>query len=160
MLIRRDTGIIIVTLIIALLLTVLPMPDWLLYFRPQWVALLLIFWILTLPTRVGVFWSFFMGLMLDVTAGTLLGQHALSFSIMGYLVVELHQRLQLFRAWQQALSVWLLLTLERLLSLWVLGAAGQPTPALSYWFATFVGMILWPWLMILLRDLTRNLDMN
>ncbi len=150
---------ILLTLGSAWFLTIVPMPDWATGYRPQWVALTVIFWITALPDRFGVFWSFFSGLMLDVVTGALLGQHALSFSVMGYLTVELQQRIALFRAWQQAASIWLLLTVERLLSLWVLNAANQPTPSLSYWTATFVSMLLWPWFAAFLKALFRRLDL-
>jgi rod shape-determining protein MreD len=95
---------------------------------------------------------------LDVTAGTVLGQHALSLSVVAFLAVELHQRIRIFPLWQQALSVWVLLLVERLLSLWVIGATGQPTPTLWYWAPTFVGMLLWPWIFIVLRDVRRRLQ--
>jgi rod shape-determining protein MreD len=137
-------------------LTILPVPDWAEELRPQWVALTLVYWCLALPDRVGVFWAWSTGLVLDVAAGTLLGQHALSLSVVAYLVVELHPRIRIFPLWQQALSVWVLLLVERLLSLWVIGATGQPTPTLWYWAPTFVGMLLWPWIFIVLRDVRRR----
>jgi rod shape-determining protein MreD len=153
---RNGTGVILVTLAVSLLLTILPMPRWTEDFRPQWVAMTLIYWALALPGRIGVFWAWGVGLVLDVTSGTVLGQHALSLSVPVYLAVELHQRIRIFPLPQQAVSVWVLLLVERLLSLWVLGATGQPTPTLWYWMPTFVGMLLWPWLFVLLRDLRRR----
>jgi rod shape-determining protein MreD len=93
---------------------------------------------------------------LDVTSGTVLGQHALSLSVVVWLAVELHKRIRAFPPVQQAGSVWVLLLLERLISMWVMGATGQPTPSLGYWLPTFVGMLLWPWVFILLRDLRRR----
>jgi rod shape-determining protein MreD len=153
---RNGTGVILVTLGVALFLTVLQMPQGAEDFRPQWVAMTLIYWALALPTRVGVFWAWGAGLVLDVTSGTVLGQHALSLSASVYLALELHQRIRSFPLPQQAVSVWVLLLVERLLSLWVIGATGQPTPTLWYWMPTFVGMLLWPWVFILLRDLGRR----
>ena len=153
---RNGTGVILVTLGVALFLTVLPIPPGAEDFRPQWVAMTLIYWALALPTRVGVFWAWGAGLVLDVTSGTVLGQHALSLSISIYLTLELHQRIRSFPLLQQAVSVWVLLLVERLLSLWVTGATDQPTPTLWYWMPTFVGMLLWPWVFILLRDLRRR----
>jgi rod shape-determining protein MreD len=150
------TYVIVLSLAVALVLTILPVPDWAQEARPQWVALTLIYWCLALPDRVGVFWAWSTGLVLDVTAGTLLGQHALSLSVVAYLVVELHPRIRIFPLWQQAVSVWVLLLVERLLSLWVIGATGQPTPTLWYWAPTFVGMLLWPWMFIVLRDVRRR----
>jgi rod shape-determining protein MreD len=116
----------------------------------------LIYWALALPGRVGVFWAWCAGLVLDVTSGTVLGQHALSLSVAVYLAVELHPRVRVFPLLQQAVSVWVLLLVERLLSLWVIGATGQPTPTLWYWMPTFIGMLLWPWVFILLRDVRRR----
>ncbi|MEJ2326183.1 MAG: rod shape-determining protein MreD [Chromatiaceae bacterium] len=150
------TYVIVLSLAVAVVLTILPVPDWAEELRPQWVALTLVYWCLALPDRVGVFWAWSTGLVLDVAAGTLLGQHALSLSVVAYLVVELHPRIRIFPLWQQALSVWVLLLVERLLSLWVIGATGQPTPTLWYWAPTFVGMLLWPWIFIVLRDVRRR----
>ena len=153
---RNGTRIILLTLIVALFLTILPMPDWAEAYRPQWVAMTLIYWVLALPARVGVFWAWGAGLVLDVTSGTVLGQHALSLSVPVYLAVELHARIRVFPLVQQAVSVWVLLLTERLLSLWVMGATGQPTPTLWYWMPTFSSMLLWPWVFILVRDLRRR----
>lgn len=153
---RGGTPVILFTLVIALFLTILPWPDWAEEFRPQWLAMTLIYWALACPSRVGVFWGWAAGLVLDVTSGTVLGQHALSLSVMAYLAVELHPRIRVFPLLQQAVSVWVLLLVERLLSLWVIGATGQPTPTLWYWMPTFVGMLLWPWMFILLRDVRRR----
>ena len=147
---------VLVTLVVALFLTILPLPAAAEDLRPQWVALTLIFWALALPDRVGVFWAFGTGLVLDVATGTLLGYYALGLSVIVYVAVELHARVRSFPLWQQALLVWLLLVLERLLALWVLGATGQPMPSLTYWWSPFVGLILWPWLTVVLRDLARR----
>jgi rod shape-determining protein MreD len=141
---ETGVGLVIGTLIIALCLSILPLPDWARDYRPQWVALTLIYWALILPRRVGVFSAFGTGIVQDVVSGSLLGEHALSLSVVAYLAVELHRRILPFPPWQQAVSVWLLLVVERLLSLWILGATGQPIPTLSYWLPTLVGMVLWP----------------
>lgn len=152
----RETWVVVLTLTVALFLSILPLPPAGQDLRPQWVAMTLIFWTLALPDRVGVFWAFGAGLVLDVASGTLLGQHALGLSLVVYATVELHARIRLYPLWQQALFVWLLLVLERLLSLWVLGATAQPLPSLTYWGSTFIGLLLWPWLSVVLRDLARR----
>ncbi len=60
------------------------------------------------------------------------------------LAVILHPRIRLFPLWQQTFLVWVLLLVERLLTLWVLGATGQPLVPLSYWISTLIGAALWP----------------
>jgi len=155
---RLGYGLVVASLIITLILTVLPMPHWAAELRPQWVALTLIFWSLTQPERVGIFWAFGTGVLLDVVSGTVLGQNALALSVVVYLAIQLHQRIRIFPLWQQAVSVWVLLLVERLLTVWILGATGAPTPTLWYWVPTFFGMVLWPWLSLLLRDLGARLE--
>jgi rod shape-determining protein MreD len=154
--VRRGGWVVPVSLLVALFLSILPMPGWLDDLRPQWVALTLIFWSLNLPERVGVVWAFSAGLVLDATTGALLGHYALGFAVVTYVVVELHQRLRTFPLWQQTLFVWVLLLVERLLFLWVLGATAQPTPTLIYWAPTFIGALLWPWVTVVLGDLGRR----
>jgi rod shape-determining protein MreD len=141
----------VLSLGLALLLTLLPLPDWASELRPPWVALTLLYWLLAAPERVGVFWGWALGLLLDVGIGTVLGQHALSLAVLAWLGASLGPRLRLYPPVQQALAIWLLLLAERLVSLWVMGALGQPTPGLPYWLSTLTGLLLWPWIQILTR---------
>jgi len=76
--------------------------------------------------------------------GSLLGQQALGLSVVAYLTAVLQARLRLFPFWQQGFFVWILLLVERLITLWVLGATGQPVPTLGYWTPTVVGLLIWP----------------
>jgi rod shape-determining protein MreD len=154
---QQGYGLVMASMAVALVLTILPMPAWAAELRPQWLALTVIYWSLAQPERVGVFWAFGAGVLLDVVSGTVLGQNALSLSVVAYLAIELHQRIRIFPVWQQAVSVWLLLLVERLLTVWVLGATGAPTPTLWYWVPSVVGMLLWPWLSAVLRDLDGRL---
>ncbi|MGD2082309.1 MAG: rod shape-determining protein MreD [Chromatiales bacterium] len=153
---RRGTLAIVFTFAAALVLTVLPLPDWAQIYRPQWHTLVLIYWCFALPQRVGVASGWTLGLIVDVITGSLLGQHALSLSIVAFLSVKLHQRVRVFPLWQQSLTVLTLLALERLLSLWIIGATGRPAPSLMYWMPVLVGMLLWPWMFIVLRDIRRR----
>ncbi len=156
-LVRHQNGVVIlIVFIIALGLNVMPLPVWAQDFRPQWVNLALIYWCMALPQRVGVGSAWTLGLFEDVLRGTLLGQHALGLSLTAYMVLNLHQRIRIFPLWQQSLVVFVLLLVERLLSLWVIGATGQPMPTLWYWVPTIMGMLLWPWVFIILRDIRRR----
>lgn len=153
---RHGGLVILVTLLITLVLTIMPLPDWANPFRPQWYTLALIYWTLALPHRVGVGIGWMVGIMVDVMTGTLLGQHALGLSLIAFVTLKTHQRVRLFPLWQQSLVVLLLLGVENLCSLWVIGAAGQPAPPLIYWAPPLVGMLLWPWVFVILRDLRRR----
>ena len=152
----RGGWLILTSLLVALFLMVLPMPAGADAVRPQWVALITLYWCLSVPERFGVFSAFAMGLALDVVSGSLFGQHPLGLSLIAYAAVALHQRIRLFPLWQQALFVWFLLLVERLLNLWVLAGIGQRIPSWGYWAPTLTGLVLWPWLVVIMNDLRRR----
>ena len=158
---RHHGGIIIVlSFAVALLLTIVPLPDSLRTVRPDWVGLTLIFWCLVLPYRISVGTGFAVGLLLDVLSGTLLGQHALSLSLVAYLCVRLHQRIRVYPMWQQALTVLVLLILHQLLTLWVDSVIGRPSRSLAYWMPSLIGAALWPFLHRVLTGLRINFSVQ
>ena len=152
--------VIVLSFLLAFLLTVLPLPEWARFFRPQWAVLVLIYWVMASPHRVGVGVGWTSGLILDLLTGTLLGQHALALSLIAYITQKMHQRIRLFPLWQQSLTTLVLLLIEKLLALWVLGAISQPVPSLTFWMPPIVGTLLWPWIFIVLRDLQRRFQVS
>ena len=156
-LVRHHGGsVIFITLLVALLLTNLPLPDSLRFARPDWVLLVLIYWTMALPHRVGVGIAWLLGLFTDVLTGTLLGQHALAYSIVIFLTIKLHQRLRLHPLWQQSLSILTLLALSQLLLLWINGMIGRPVHTWMYWLPSLLGALLWPIIFPILRGLRRS----
>lgn len=144
------------TIIIAFMLTIMPLPVWAQAFRPDWVALVLIYWVMALPASIGVTIAWLLGLMLDVTHGALLGQHALGLVIITYIVHSQHQRLRVASLLQQAIIIFFLLLLKQLLVLWVYGIMGQAPDTGLYFAPSLVGAFLWPWIYIILRDSRRR----
>lgn len=158
---RHNGGIIILlSFAAAMILTIIPLSDSLRLLRPDWVSLTLIFWSLVLPYRVSVGSGFMAGLLLDVLTGTLLGEHALSLSLIAYLCVRLHQRIRVYPMWQQALTVLILLILHQLLSLWINSIIGRPAPGVSYWLPSLVGAALWPLIYPVLTSLRVNFSVQ
>ncbi|WJW75932.1 rod shape-determining protein MreD [Thiohalobacter sp. IOR34] len=153
---HQGGGVIAVTLLIALLLGIVPLPEGLRAWRPDWALLALLYWSLALPQRIGVGIGWLTGLLQDVLTGTLLGQHALAYAVAVYLVIKLHQRIRLYPLWQQSLSILVLLTLAQLLMLWINGIIGRPIHAWLYWVPSLVGALLWPLVFSLLRRLRRG----
>lgn len=141
---------------VAVLLNIMPGPAWAQPFMPDWVALTLIYWCMATPTRVsvGVGWS--LGFVLDVLYGSLLGQHALAKAAIAYIAVKLHPQLRMFPRWQQAVSVMVLLAINQLIVIWIRGATGEAPQTVGYWTPSIAGMIVWPWLFVVLRDLRRR----
>ncbi len=147
---------IVATLVAALMLVIAPMPAWAAPWRPEWATLVLIYWCLAAPQRVGVGVGWMLGLILDVLRGALLGQHALALAVIAYLVAQLHRRIRVFPLWQQALGVLVFIALQQLLVLWVQGIIGQPRGGWSYWLPTLASALLWPWLFLVLRAVRRH----
>jgi len=140
----------------AVILAAMPFPAWAEPFRPDWIGLVLIYWCLAAPERVSVGTGWFLGLLQDVLYGSLLGSNALGKTLMSFLTVRLHLQLRMFPLWQQAASVFGLLVLNQLLTLWIRGAIGQAPETIGYWTPCVVGALLWPWLFVILRDLRRR----
>lgn len=154
---RHHGGIIIiVTFLIAMMLTIAPLPESMRIFRPDWTLLVLIYWALALPLRIGVGIGWTVGIFQDVLTGTLLGQHALAYAIVAYLALKLHQRIRLFPLWQQSLSILVLLTLGQLLILWVNGMIDRPIQSWLYWSPSIFGALVWPFVFVFLRGLRRQ----
>lgn len=143
-------GMLALTLASAILLTIAPLPHGLDPFRPYWVALVLIYWALEEQDAVSLGLAFSIGLFLDLLTASLLGLHALSLVIMAYLVQRFRARLRFFPPWQQAASVLALLLNDRIILLWIAILMGEPSPTWHFWLAPMVGMLLWPWLFLLL----------
>ena len=152
----RGGMVILVSILLALIFTIFPLPDVVQPYRPQWTALVIVYWCMAIPERVGVGISFVTGLLLDVITGNLLGQHALGLSVIAFMTVQTHQRVRVFPLWQQSIFVAALLLIDRLLLLWVDGAIGRPLVGLVYWAPPLLGGLLWPWVYIILRDMRRR----
>jgi rod shape-determining protein MreD len=152
----RSRLIIATSFLVALVLSILPWPVWTEQFRPDWVALVLIYWCMALPARVGVGTAWSAGLMLDVLYGSMLGENALAKSLIAFLTVRFHLQLRMFPRWQQAVVVLLLVIVNNLLVLWIKHLAGQAPATWSYLTPGIVSMLLWPWLFVILRDIRRH----
>jgi rod shape-determining protein MreD len=137
-------------LVVAGLLTLLPLPDVLEPLRPYWVGLVLIYWSLEVADPVPLGAAFGIGLLLDLLTASLLGMHALSLVVLVYLVRRFRARMRFFPPWQQAGAVFLLLVNDRIILIWITVLLGEPMPTWRYWLPPLVGTAIWPWLFLLL----------
>jgi len=147
--------IIILTFIIALMLTMIPLPSWALQLRPHWVLLVLVYWSMALPTRIGVGIAWIMGLLLDVTYDALLGQHALAMALVIFLTLNLHQRLRIFPVWQQAIVVFVFCVIYDIINLWIKGISGYAPNVWFYVLPSFTTAFIWPAVFLVLRHARR-----
>ena len=161
--IQRASGgwVIALSLLIAYLLAIVPFPDWAMHYRPQWVALVLIYWLMALPYRVGIGTAWLSGAFLDILQGTLLGVNALSFALLAYLTLSLHQRLRLFSALQQSGIVLVLIGLTMTATYWIkVGTDQSSEGSLLYLLGALSSAFVWPWLFLAMRQLRRGFDVK
>jgi rod shape-determining protein MreD len=148
--------IIIFILLIALIASITPLPLGIDAFRPDWVLVVLIYWCLALPTKVNVISAWFMGLLLDVLLGSVLGVHAAAMAIAVYIVASNFQKIRNFSVWQQALIVGMLSALFHLLVFWFQRFISDVVFLPSYLYPMITTIILWPWAFLLLRKIRRH----
>ena len=152
----RGQWVIALSFSVAYLLAIYPLPRWAEWARPEWVALVLIYWVIALPQRVGIGTAFAAGLLLDVFEGAVLGQNALSLSVLAWFSLLVHQRLRVFNLWQQALSVFLMLGVHQILCQWIQNMAGAGAPDLWFLVSAVSGAALWPGVLLVLRHQRRT----
>ncbi len=148
------------SLAIAFVLQLMPLPQLLSPFKPYWVALVLIYWAIELPGRVGLGFAFLLGALGDVLTGELLGEQALRLVVLTFIVLRFRARLRFFPVWQQTVAVLGLLLNDRVVTLMVRGFSGEAMPSAVFWFAPLIGMLVWPFLFLLFDDLRTRLRVS
>lgn len=144
------------SLILALALSILPLPYWATWFRPEWVVLVLIYWVMAVPHKVSVGFAWLVGLLVDALTGSLLGQHALALTLVAYLTVKIHRQVRMFPLLQQALAVMLLVIIYELTLILLKGMLDEVVVPWWYFLSVLTSMLIWPWLYIMLRDVRRH----
>jgi rod shape-determining protein MreD len=111
---------------------------------PDWLALVLVFWGVHQPRRVGIGWAFGFGLLMDVHQGALLGQHALAYALLGFVAISVHRRLLWFGVAAQAVQIVPVFLAAHALQLLVRLLAGDGFPGWPFLLAPFLEAALWP----------------
>ena len=150
----RNGWVLPVSLLLAILLELLPLPEVLQPLRPYWPALVLAYWLLELPERIGPGVAFLYGLLGDLTYGSLLGEQALRLVVIAFILERFRARLRFFPMSQQALAIGVLLLNDRVIVAALHLLMGLPQRPWSDWLSPLLGMLLWPILQLVL-DLAR-----
>jgi rod shape-determining protein MreD len=130
--------------LVALALAVIPLPEALDAFRPDFLVLVVFYWSIESPRAGGLGLAFVSGLALDVIRGVVLGQHALALVLLAAWATHLRLRLRVFSVVSQSLTIFALLTGYQFVLFWVDGATGNPVTTFSRWLAPVVGALIWP----------------
>lgn len=132
-----------VSLVLTLALGVVPLPDSIEPLRPDWVAVVLLYWSLMAPRRFSLLTAFWMGLAIDTLSGALLGQNALALLVIVYLADRFHLRLRVFPVSQLAITVFVLLGLYEFVLFWIDGIVGRSVPMTERWVPPITGTLVW-----------------
>lgn len=142
--VRESRLLVYVTALIALVITLLPVPQLLSLLWPNLLVLTVLYWSTMAPLAGGMLLGFLAGLALDVLGGTPLGQHALALSFLTYLAIKLHLLTRAKPLFEQAMFVFIALLLYEI-TLWAIdGFSGHSTGNWTRWVHVPIGALLWP----------------
>jgi len=147
----RFNGFIFASLIIGLMLTIAPLPEAAIAWRPAWLAMLVLYWTIHRPDRLGLLGAWLVGIAMDTLSGALLGEHALALTVIAFISLKMHLRIRVFPKGQQALTVLLLVLVYEFLLYWIDGVAGHSTAGMGRWLPVISSAVLWVPLGILLN---------
>ena len=149
----RNGWVLPVSLLVAILLGLVPLPAPLQPLRPYWLALVLAYWLLEAPDRVGLGVSFMIGLVADLAFGGLLGEQALRLVVLAFILERFRARLRFFPMSQQAMTMGVLLLNDRVINAVIHLVMGVPQVPVLTWCAPLIGAVLWAPLHFLLDAL-------
>jgi rod shape-determining protein MreD len=153
---KRNAWLLPVSLLLAILLGLLPLPGLLQPFRPYWVALVLAYWLLEDEDRAGLGLAFLVGVVADIAYGGLLGEQSLRLVVMAFILQRFRAQLRFFPMPQQVVAIGGLLFNDRVISAGLRLALGETQLSWSYWWGPLVGMLLWAPLFVLLDSMRRE----
>ncbi|MCF2947357.1 rod shape-determining protein MreD [Paraglaciecola aquimarina] len=148
------------SIIVALVLQIMPMPAIVDLYRPDWVMLVLSYWVLALPNRVNVGVAFFTGLILDILLGTSMGVHSFALCLSIYVLAANYQRLRNYSVWQQSIIIGILNALYNLVVFWLQHLITDIYFLFDYLWPVASSVVMWPWLFWLLRKVRRQLRLH
>lgn len=131
------------TLIVGLFLQLLPWPSLLLHIKPDFLLLVLLFWLLRAPNicNIGLAWA--SGIFMDLINGDLFGQNALAYALTAFFALMYQRRLILFTVLQESGYVFLLLFLNQFFLLLLKSFTGSEYFGWTYFVPSFTGILLW-----------------
>ena len=146
--------IILLSFIISLLITT--MSFTLGVFSPDWIQLVLIYWLLAVPSVIGLLGSWFIGIIADVTLGSTLGMHALTYVAISFIIMQSYKFLRYLTVYQQAIIILIILILKYTILLWIDRLLDINDYTLSIYWTPLMSAILWPIVFYILRFIRRK----
>ena len=148
--------LIALSFVLALVLSVYPLPMDMRWWRPEFVLLVAIYWIFFMPQNFSLLLLCALGLFQDLLEGVPFGQHSLGLVIVAYICMLSYQRVSNFSVWKQAAWVFVLVGIAQLTDNWVQGMAGRPLSGAQFLYPALSSALLWPLCNLWLNLLTRR----
>ncbi|GAB2191283.1 rod shape-determining protein MreD [Sessilibacter sp. MAH2] len=149
--VANNRWFIVLTVVVALMLSVMPLPQEISWLRPQFVAMVFIYWSLALPQTVGILSAWMTGLSLDVVSFSVFGQHTLAMVIVAYICLLSYQRIRTYQPWQQAIWIFVMLGIYQLFVNWVHSLTGHSARPSEFLLPAVASALLWPIVHVLLE---------
>lgn len=144
------------TILVGLFLQIMPWSESFYTFKPHWLMLVLIYWMLALPHRVGMATAFIVGIILDLYSGMVLGVHAFIFSIIAYLTLFKCQLIRNLALWQQSfIIIGLSVCYDLFLLIFQISIYQMITMSPMIFLSSIIDGVLWTWLFLLLQQIKR-----
>ncbi len=147
----RFPGAILLSMLVMLILTIVHLPESFQFWRPEWLALIIIHWGMLFPKKIGFLSVWIVGLLVDTLLGNLLGQHALGYTIVLFLTMKMSERITPKTFLQQFFLVFIVLGTYLLVNLWILGISQNKPSNWTYWLPLISSILIWPILHSLLN---------
>jgi rod shape-determining protein MreD len=136
--------LIIASFLVALVVSVYPLPLGWRWWRPEFVLVVAIYWMMVFPETISLFFLAAVGLFQDLLESVPLGQHSLSLIVVAYICIQSYQRVRNFALWKETVWVFVLVGVAQLSNSWVQGMAGRPLPGLIFLAPALLSALLWP----------------
>ena len=147
--------VVFVSAFVARVLTMVQLPGWLFYFWPDWIAIVVAYWALVAPKRVGPFVGFIIGTLLEVLFVRKFGVMGFGLATLAFIVNSTNLQLRALFIWQQMVSIGLFIGFFKLLTSWLAGMVAGFTITTEYWYSLLGTVVIWPFAFILLEELRR-----
>ncbi len=151
-------GFVLVTLTIGFILNLVTYFEWMKYAKPDWVLLILFYWCLEIPDRVGVGCGWVSGLMTDILNYSLLGQHAVAKAFVAFFAVTASHRIRGYEPWRQCIVVFFIASIDIGITVSVANLTTDTEVRLVYWQSALMSALIWPFIYMTLRFLRKRLS--
>jgi rod shape-determining protein MreD len=147
---------IVLSIIVAMMLTILPIPHGLALFRPPWVLLMILYWLSVSKSNQGIIYIWLAGIGLDLITVATLGEHALALLIACFALQNYTLRLRFYPMWQQCIIIGAYALIYQLSISLVQISLSDRTGVYFFWAPALTSMFFWPWISLLLNSQTRR----